>query len=150
MHLVWHIKFRNTLNGCQTHSVRAQMQNNKIGRRIYRIFFSLSSDKLCTSKSKGKSNRRNDSCNCDRLHSTLVSFTLGNVNSGAPYFVKAKEHSHRSFREHASITHEQYHEVKVVLNFKKIKLALSRISVTAFHYVAGARRGSITAIYESA
>ena len=85
-----------------------------------------------------------------RLHSTLVSFTLANVNSGAPYFVKAKEHSDRSFREHASSTHEQYHEVKVVLNFKKKKLALSRISVTAFHYVAGARRGSITAIYESA
>lgn len=150
MHLVWDIKFRNTLNGCQTHSVRAQMQNNKIGRRIYCIFFSLLSDKLCTLKSKGKSNRRNDFCNCDRLHSTLVSFTLANVNSGAPYFVKAKEHSDRSFREHASSTHEQYHEVKVVLNFKKKKLALSRISVTAFHYIAGARRGSITAIYESA
>ena len=50
--------------------------------------FSLWSDKPCSANCKGGSNQRNDSCNSDIAHSTLVSSASGNVNSGAPFLPK--------------------------------------------------------------
>ena len=100
--------------------------------------FSPLSDKPCTSK---------NSCNPDMAHSTLVSSTSGNVNSGL--LILSKQNSQRSFMERTSISNEQYHEVSVVGNFRK-DLAQSGISKTASHLIARARRESTTTRYESA
>ena len=60
----------------------------KLVEEITVYIFPILSDKLCTSKSKGGSDRKNDSCNHDMAQATLVSSTSGNVNCGGPYFVK--------------------------------------------------------------
>ena len=52
LHLVSHTVLHNTLHGCQTYSVRAQMQCNKFGQKNYCLCFPFLSDKPYTSKSK--------------------------------------------------------------------------------------------------
>ena len=126
-------------------SVRSQMQCNKIGRRNYSVRFPHWSDKLCTAKCKGESNGRNDPCKPDMAHSILVSSTSGNINSRAPYFVKTKEHSRRSFRECASINSEQHNEVSGLENFRK-NSTLPGISKTTPHLIAGTRQKSTTQV----
>ena len=101
----------------------------------------LLSDKLRASKS--------DSCNPNMIHPTLVFLTSGNVNSRAPYFVKTKEHSQRFFRERTCISNEQYHEFSGVENVRE-NLALSEISQTACHLIAGAWQDSTSPSYELA
>ena len=70
-------------------------------------------------------------------HSTLVSSTSGNVNSRALYFVKTKLKKNNTMK-------------LAMWKISGKNLALSGISKTASHLIAGVRRESSTASYESA
>ena len=65
-----------------------------------------------------------------------------------PLLLPKQKCSKRSFRKRTSINNQQYHEISGVENFRK-SLALSGISKAAFQLIAGARRESSTASYES-
>ena len=109
------------MHGCQIHSVRAQMQCNKLVKEITVCVSPLLSDMPCASKCKGASNRKMILV----THSCNQFSTSENVHSRAPYFVKTKEHSQTSFRKRTSISNKQCHEVSGdVENFRK-NLALS-------------------------
>lgn len=134
------------MHGCQIHSVKAQMQCNKLVKEITVCVSPLLSDMPCASKCKGASNRKMILV----THSCNQFSTSENVHSRAPYFVKTKEHSQTSFRKRTSISNKQCHEVSGdVENFRK-NLALSGISKAASHLTTGARQESTTTSHKSA
>ena len=101
------------LHFCAVYSVRAQMQCSKIGQKNYCMCFSFLSDKPYNSKNKGRSNRKNDSCNPDIAHSTPCNPWYSHFQEmliAEPCILSKQKNVLRdSLEKKRSILGEQYH-----------------------------------------
>ena len=98
---------------------------------------------------KARKNAKHVLDNTNMAHSTLVSIPSSNVDRNTSYLPKDKHSSQRSFRERASLDHQQNSKVSGMENLRE-RLSLSWVSGTASRLIANPRRSSSTGNYESA
>ena len=93
------------------------MQCSKIGQKNYSMCFSFLSDKPYNSKNKGRSNRKNDSCNPDIAHSTPCNRWYSHFQEmliAEPCILSKQKNVLRdSLDKKTSILGEQYHVRRV-------------------------------------